>query len=160
LIPRLLAAGFFIAGIHLARGNYAEAAMSAVAAIPGVGDVIGGGAKIATRVGKALPTAVKVADKLSDAAHLVNSPAGKVITNTLPTLVAGGTASVQALSGDTQGATRTLLNMGLPMLDNSGGKVLSNAAEGLNNPLTKGSFISSKGGCFRVAVSSSCRCWR
>jgi hypothetical protein len=67
----------------------------------------------------------------------LKSPADKVITNTLPTLVAGGTASVQALSGDTQGATKTLLNMGLPMLGNHGGKLLGNTAEGLNNPLLK-----------------------
>jgi hypothetical protein len=60
-----------------------------------------------------------------------------VITNTLPTVVAGGTAGVQALSGDTQGATNTLLNVGLPMLGNHGGKVLGNAAEGLNNPMLK-----------------------
>jgi hypothetical protein len=67
----------------------------------------------------------------------LKSPADKVLANTLPTLVAGGTASVQALSGDTQGATKTLLNMGLPMLGNHGGKVLGNAAEGLNNPMLK-----------------------
>jgi hypothetical protein len=113
------------------------AAMSALSAILGVEDVLGGGAKIATRVSKALPTASKVAKGLSDAAHLVNSPADKVLANTLPTLVAGGTAGVQALSGDTQGATKTLLNVGLPMLGNHGGKVLGNAAEGLNNPMLK-----------------------
>jgi hypothetical protein len=67
----------------------------------------------------------------------LKSPAGKVLANTLPILVVEGTASVQALSGDTQGATRTLLNVGLPMLGNHGGKVLGNAAEALNNPMLK-----------------------
>jgi hypothetical protein len=84
---------------------------------------------VATRVGKVLPTALKVADQLADGAHIINSPAGKVIANTLPMVVTGGTAGVQALRGDTAGATTTLLNMGLPMLGNSGGKVLNGLSQ-------------------------------
>jgi hypothetical protein len=44
-------------------------------------------------------------------------------------VVTGGTAGFQALSGDTAGATQTLMNMGLPMLGNSGGKVLNNLSQ-------------------------------
>jgi hypothetical protein len=142
------------AGIHVARGNYAEAAMSAVAAIPGVGDVLGGGAKIASRAAKILPTAAKVADTLGDGARLLNSPAGKAITNTLPMVVAGGTAGVQALRGDTQGATTTLLNMGLPMLGNSGGKALGNLAEGLSNPLAQRALTTTARGVSTLGLAA------
>jgi len=39
------------AGIHLVRGNYADAGLSAIGAIPGFGDAIKGGAKIAKAAG-------------------------------------------------------------------------------------------------------------
>jgi hypothetical protein len=52
-------------------------------------------------------------------------------------VVAGGTAGVQALQGNTQGATTTLLNVGLPLIGNRGNKLLSNVAEGMDNPLAR-----------------------
>jgi hypothetical protein len=102
-------------------------------------------AKIATRANKLLSTTLQVADKLTDVAHVVNSPLGKTIANTVPVVSTGLIAGGQALTGNTAGATQTLMTMGLPMvgsfggkalkgLSENGGRVLGNLAEMSSNP--------------------------
>jgi hypothetical protein len=106
------------AGWYAAEGNYAQAGMSLVSAIPGVGDALGGGAKAASWMGKALPTVAKLAPKLETAAHVLNSPLGKGITTAIPMVTTGATATVQAATGQGDQALQTLVSMGAPALGN------------------------------------------
>lgn len=125
------------AGLYAAEGKYDMAAMSMLSAIPGVGDVLGPAAKVAS---KALPSIGRVASKIEKGADLINSPLGKVVTNGAPIVGMLGTAGYQAATGNGKGAMSTLTNLGLPVVGKFGGKALGNLAETANNPAAKAVF--------------------
>jgi hypothetical protein len=102
------------ANCYAAEGRYAEAAASALSAVPGVGDAFAAGKMGAKVLGNA-PKAMK---------------AFKAVTHAAPVLPSIYTAGSAAMQGDFQGAAIGLGSSVLPMAGGRAGqKLLSNATE-------------------------------
>ncbi|MGB7412979.1 MAG: AHH domain-containing protein, partial [Thermosynechococcaceae cyanobacterium] len=124
-------------GWYAAEGKYDMAAMSMLSAIPGVGDVLGPAAKIASKGSKVLPTVAKLAPTLEKGAKALNSPMGKLLTAGVPIAGTAGLAGTQALTGHGDESLQTLTNLGAPVLGQFGGKYLGAVAKGTDHRVTK-----------------------
>lgn len=86
------------AAIHLARGNYAQAALSAVSMIPYAGDALGKGGKLLLRAGEAVG-ATRTMAKIADTASSIANVGGKVVDKVCPVLTPAIRVGGAALGG-------------------------------------------------------------